>query len=320
MKFSKSVLPVGVAVAAILTVQPITHSSAASTLSLEEVAYEGFDYSGTLSNGQALSTQAGGSGWSGAWSAGCSMVFDSSGLTYAGLTTSGGKALYGSGCSINNDLERSLPRQASGVVYLQFLSYLNTNGGGTPMIRFFDGSTFNGAVGNNDGGLEMAILPVGISKVDPGDPLSSEAPISQLNLTIVRIDYAANRTDMWVNPNLSTFDYLNPVNPNATATSYAPAFDKLYLITRNGTLPSPGTPEDFFDEIKVMRVVETPIPEDPQQRPPDWIQQYARAESEGCRDGWSPSWAEWPNEGTGGFVCTQVLTWSHDEQKFITVS
>ena len=41
---------------------------------------------------------------------------------------------------------------------------------------------------------------------------------------------------------------------------------------------------------------------------PDWLQQYQRAAATStCADGWSPSWAFWANDGTGGFVCTRTV-------------
>jgi hypothetical protein len=41
---------------------------------------------------------------------------------------------------------------------------------------------------------------------------------------------------------------------------------------------------------------------------PDWVQAYGRADKDAsCRDGWSPSYAMWPNNGTGGWVCTREI-------------
>jgi hypothetical protein len=37
--------------------------------------------------------------------------------------------------------------------------------------------------------------------------------------------------------------------------------------------------------------------------PPSWAQAYGRSAGATCLQGWNPSWAEWPNSGTGGFVC-----------------
>jgi hypothetical protein len=38
-------------------------------------------------------------------------------------------------------------------------------------------------------------------------------------------------------------------------------------------------------------------------QPAPWLQAYARRSADTCQTGWSPSWAEWPNGGTGGFTC-----------------
>ncbi len=41
---------------------------------------------------------------------------------------------------------------------------------------------------------------------------------------------------------------------------------------------------------------------------PEWVQGYGRGSaSDACRDGWSASWALWPNDGTGGWVCTRTV-------------
>lgn len=51
----------------------------------------------------------------------------------------------------------------------------------------------------------------------------------------------------------------------------------------------------------------------PASSPPDWVQSYGRGREEACRSGWHPSWAQWPNQGAGGFVCTRTFTWQGDE-------
>ena len=53
----------------------------------------------------------------------------------------------------------------------------------------------------------------------------------------------------------------------------------------------------------------TPLPRGPQ-APPDWVKQVGRLEKDACPAGWHPSWAQWPNDHTGGFVCEQVLRWT----------
>jgi hypothetical protein len=44
--------------------------------------------------------------------------------------------------------------------------------------------------------------------------------------------------------------------------------------------------------------------------PAPWLQAYARRSAETCETGWSPSWAEWPNGGTGGFVCVRTYSYN----------
>lgn len=39
-----------------------------------------------------------------------------------------------------------------------------------------------------------------------------------------------------------------------------------------------------------------------------WLQQTGRDSAEApCPEGWGPSWAEWPNDHTGGWVCTREV-------------
>lgn len=41
---------------------------------------------------------------------------------------------------------------------------------------------------------------------------------------------------------------------------------------------------------------------------PAWVQAYGRASAtDTCIAGWDPSWAQWPNNGTGGFVCQRSI-------------
>lgn len=55
----------------------------------------------------------------------------------------------------------------------------------------------------------------------------------------------------------------------------------------------------------------TPRPAaDPSKLPPSWYQAYARGVDEACETGWRPSWAQWPNDGAGGFVCDREEYWN----------
>ena len=42
--------------------------------------------------------------------------------------------------------------------------------------------------------------------------------------------------------------------------------------------------------------------------PNAWLQAVGRANStDGCSEGWYPSWAWWPNGGTGGWTCERTV-------------
>lgn len=78
----------------------------------------------------------------------------------------------------------------------------------------------------------------------------------------------------------------------------------------------------YVTGVNTISVVTIPtggssIPEDRTQRPPDWMKQVGRAAGESCEADWYPSWAQWPNGGTGGFVCVQVWIWSHRMQAYV---
>lgn len=39
-----------------------------------------------------------------------------------------------------------------------------------------------------------------------------------------------------------------------------------------------------------------------------WVQSYGReAVDASCLRGWHPSWAQWPNDGTGGWTCDRLV-------------
>jgi hypothetical protein len=57
---------------------------------------------------------------------------------------------------------------------------------------------------------------------------------------------------------------------------------------------------------------------------PSWYQSAGRNAGASCDAGWSPSWAQWPNSNTGGFVCNKEIymtttgTWSSRSQAATT--
>ena len=219
---------------------------------LETIAYEGFNYaSGTLNDGVS-----GGTGWSTGWSTGDTTPFITgvTGLTYPGLVTDD-SSIRASGTGGNNsESRRDLTTPAdSGVVYFQFLSiFQSSHGGGTPNIRLQFGGTGTGGLGNN-GAPNMAILS------DQLVPLgTTTAPLTQQNFTVVRIDHDDSVTQMWINPDLSTFDYADPPTPDAEALGFAPKIDRIELVSRYGF----NTSKDIFDEIHIMQLV-APAPPPP---------------------------------------------------------
>lgn len=42
-----------------------------------------------------------------------------------------------------------------------------------------------------------------------------------------------------------------------------------------------------------------------------WLQAYGRQAGQTCATGWSPSWGQWMNDGTGGWTCVREQYWSH---------
>ncbi len=211
------------------------------------VAYDGFAYTA----GTSLVGQSGGFGWSNAWfrdyGSGGNYTIDGAGFNYPGLSTTGGKVVWAPGGNGIDGDGRNLPRVNSGVVYLQFVSQFGSQtGGGTPNIRLFASGSLTGGIGGNGGpyGPKMSILDTTLNPKADGTS-SSAANLSGLNLVVVQIDYQGNATRMWVNPDLGTFDYLNPPAPDAAYAGLAPAFDKIAIYSR---FPA------NVDELRVLRV------------------------------------------------------------------
>jgi hypothetical protein len=216
----------------------------ASQAQFTTVAYDGFNYgTGTLAG------QNGGTGWTSAWindyTSGASFNVSATGLTYPGLTTTGGSIVWASGGNGISEDSRSLPLMDSGIVYVQFLGQFgSTSGGGTPNIRLLDSGSLTGGFGGNGGtdGGDMSILNSSLQPAANGSS-SSSASLSALNLVVACIDYDDDTTTMWVNPNLSTFNYEDPTSPDATYMGLAPVFNTLAIDSR-----SPGN----VDEITVL--------------------------------------------------------------------
>jgi hypothetical protein len=239
--------PADAAVTSRTDVAPASAPIVSGGQTLTTVAYDGFAYSAG-----SLAGESGGTGWTSAWASmspsGGNTRVQLTGLTYPDLTTTGGAAIWGSGGDQVNDFGRNLPRMSSGVVYVQALtSFGSQTGGGTPQIRLVDTSTgaATGGFGNN-GAPNMAILDSTLNPV-----ATSSTSMNGNRLTVLRIDYGAKTTSMWVDPDLSKFDYANPPTPSAQASGLAPAFDSIQAVTRSGQV---------FDEFTVMTLNSAPAP------------------------------------------------------------
>lgn len=203
--------------------------------------------------GQTVVGKNGGVGWSGPWvfeNANFSqLVVNAAGLTVPGVSSSGGGLMYAlNGALPLGHAARSLPQQDTGVVFVQFLSQFGTqSGGGSPSVRF--GS---GWVGNN-GGCGSPVYA--LIDTTAGVFECTTVPLATLSAVVLRIDYTAQTTQMWVLPSLSGFDYLNPPAPTVQRAGFAPVFSRFSLYARNPAL---------IDELRVFRVANvvpaTPLP------------------------------------------------------------
>jgi len=230
--------------------------AAGMLLSLEAqvstVAYEGFNYA----SGASLTGQNGGTGWTSAWANNYSAYgghfIIGSPLTYSGVSAIGGSATWSSGGNGIAENDRTLTLQNSGVVYLQFLARLSSSGAGTPNMRLKNAGVLTGGIGGNGGtyAANVSILDNNLTAAANGSS-SSSALLSNLNLMVVRIDYNNANTTLWVNPDISAFDYTNPGNTaSAVFNGIAPAFNEIDLDARSGS----------FDEITVLSVASVPEP------------------------------------------------------------
>ena len=72
---------------------------------------------------------------------------------------------------------------------------------------------------------------------------------SAAQFVIIQIDFDSNKTSIWVDPELSSFDYVNPSSPNAFL-NYTFSFNRITLASQ--TKWDFGVPT-LFDEISVIK-------------------------------------------------------------------
>lgn len=205
------------------------------------IAEDSFSYAPGIS----VVGQNGGSGWSGDWiyeNQNFSQLEVVAGsLSVPGVPGAGGHLVYAfNGLNELGHAARTLPLQDTGVVFVQFLSQFGAqSGGGSPTVRVGDVW-----VGNN-GGCGSSVYAL-IDR-SAGVFECTTVLLSTLSAIVLRIDYTAQTTQMWVLPSLSGFDYLNPPAPTVQRAGFAPQFSRFSLYARD-----PAS----IDELKVFRVAD----------------------------------------------------------------
>ena len=225
------------------------HATAESASTLTLIAADSFEYTGSIVG------KNGGTGFTAPWAThyGTSdFNVEATGFTYPNISTAGGlisscSVLQGQLCGVSRDF----PAQESGVFYMQMIANFGSQtGGGTPMLRFFDSSTTqSGGIGGN-GGTAISILDANLAV--KGDGTASYGLLNSTSFVLLQIDYVSRTTQMWINPDMATFDYLNPPAPNASWPGLAPKMARIAFYAR---------PTAKFDEFKLYRVDRPATPE-----------------------------------------------------------
>ena len=122
----------------------------------------------------------------------------------------------------------------------------------------------------------------------------------------------------WIfSPNSSPVDLSGSPSFFLTATTGSQIAKDFQVGTVEATVSVADDPGEAFDPILTITFGTLDEPSGP----PDLLQQFALTPDEDCisvpaeidlfnvpRDGgWSKSWAQWPNEGAGSFVCTRQV-------------
>lgn len=243
-------------VASLLGLALAAHAAPALTT----IAEDSFDYPANVS----LVGKNGGTGWTGAWESDSSafpdFFTDGAGLSVPGVAGTGGKMVFRQQATQLNDAGRNLPSQSSGVVFLQFISQFGVqSGGGTPSIRLLNvGGSWTGGVGNNGSCGGRKVYAILDSNLQAGVAAAcTNIALSTLAAVVLRIDYVAQNTRLWVLPSLAGFDYLNPPAPSAEYAGLAPTFDRIAIYSRFSA---------SIDELRVFRLptlaapAPTPVP------------------------------------------------------------
>lgn len=250
MRFCDKTLPLFIQVVFVFV---LGHFASVNAL---EIVSESFDYTAG-----SLTAQNGGTGWANAWSSatgtfGDLVVVTGGSLTYTGVATAGNRISL----SADGDEQRTLPAKTNtygNTVWVSFLARFTQAGGGFNNVRLFDGSTLSGGIGGNNNYTNWTILDTSLSATTFTTTAFSG---TITRLAMLKIDYAAGSSSLWMDPVLSTFD--GTQTPSLTK-SIAPVFDKIAIYMRSGTQ---------IDELRVATTWQesvgqvVPVPE-----PSAWI-------------------------------------------------
>jgi hypothetical protein len=130
----------------------------------------------------------------------------------------------------------------SGTVWLEVVMALgSTPSGGFPNLRLSNLSDGNwtGGIGSNQGLYSNYYLLN--SYLDGGPETTVGLSSSTFVTALLEIDYTANTSYLWINPNAFTFTG-DTSTADGTATSFSPAFDRVSLFAAGG---------DQFDSIRI---------------------------------------------------------------------
>jgi surface protein len=241
------------------------------------VTYEYFEYDELVK----LESLNGGSGWNGAWidygalndkqghyilsqtSRGNTDSSQSDGvyalnlrspMTYLGLDISGN---YLGGINWQTDVPtksyRELDRKLGQDVYVQFLVQFNDNAdadNGVAKNNYFilqEGGTQRLVIRRKNGRIYMAKTTSSSTSEDLVDTGVSLKGSADAQLVIVKI--GESKTKIWVDPNLSSFNYSNPPIENAYL-DYIFEFDRINIESQNKYIN--GVPS-LYDEISIFQ-------------------------------------------------------------------
>lgn len=197
------------------------------------IVYEGFDYSA----GSSLAGASGGMGWTSNWIHDYpifgNFTVASSSLNHAGINSNGGSL---SSASSSED-SRSFATLSSGKVWISVLANLVNNSFGTDEIRLKYNGGWAYAIGSNDGYSNYYLMDK-LNTPSAGNRANTGVAInSGVHLLVMEIDYAANKTSLWVDPATTGFAGTGGVSIN-----YTSAIDSIALYSRSGAA---------FDEIRI---------------------------------------------------------------------